>query len=104
MAHMRVHLPDEIAEYEGDVQFFVDMMIRKLHMNRNKGFAEGLDFNTAIGLIEGELRELTLAVTRGEPQFAALAEAVDVANTALLAGLVLMRATKPEYQALKQMG
>lgn len=99
-----LHLPAEITGYEGELTFLFQMMVQKLFINRHKGFAENMTFQAAIDLIEGETRELVLAVTKGEPQFAAIAEAVDVANGGILAALMLTRLTKPQYNGHKQVG
>lgn len=97
-----LHLPGEIAGYEGELTFLFQMMVQKLFINRHKGFAEAMTFEDAIKLIEGETNELIRAVTKGEPHFASIAEAVDVANGGVLAALMLTRLTKPQYNALKQ--
>lgn len=98
---MEIILPKEIAHYEGELRYFFDSMIRKLFVNRAKGFAEGLDFQRAVDLTVDELNELTAAVRGGEAQFAAWFETVDVANMAFITGLVLSRMSKDEYKTLK---
>lgn len=98
---MEIVLPADMAHYEGELRYFFDSMIRKLYINRHRGFADNLDFETACVLIENEYNELRDAVTNGEAQFAAYFESVDVANTAFIAGLVLSRMSKNEYKALK---
>lgn len=101
---MEIALPEEITHYEGELRYFMDSMIRKLYVNRHKGFGEGVSFPAALRLIEGELQELRTAAASGEAQFAAYMETVDVANTALIAALVLSRMTKDEYKQLKGLG
>lgn len=98
---MEIILPEEIAHYEGELRYFIDSMIRKLYVNRHKGFGEHTTFEQSLHLIQGELHELEDAASRGEAQFAAYMETVDIANTALIAALVLSRMTKDEYKKLK---
>lgn len=96
-----VVLPEEMAHYEGELRYFFDSMVRKLFVNREKGFGEGVTFNQALALIRGELCELRNAPANGEAQFAAYFETVDIANVAFIASLVLSRMTKNEYKELK---
>lgn len=98
---MEIVLPDEMAHYEGELRYFVDSMVRKLFVNRHKGFAEGVTWDLAQVLLCRELEEMQGAVTSGEPQFSAFMETVDVANMAFIAGLVLARMTKAEYTELR---
>lgn len=102
MTTINVHLPDEIAHYEPDLRFVFETMVRKLYINRDKGFAEKLTFNEAIGLIECEVEELRVALLE-ESQMAFFGEAVDVANTGVLAALVALRNTKQAYAECKKM-
>ncbi len=96
---VEIHLPDEIAHYEGDLRYFFDSMVRKLYANRHKGFAEGADFDALVQSHNSEIAELLRAV-KAEPQFNAYMEAVDAANIAFLIGLFLSRLTKEQYKEL----
>lgn len=98
---MEIVLPADMAHYEGELRYFFDSMIRKLYVNRHKGFGEGCTFETALFLIESELTELRDAPRNGEAQFAAFFETVDIANVAFIASLVLSRMSKDEYKTLK---
>lgn len=96
---MKIHLPAEIAHYEGDLRYFVDSMVRKLYINREKGFAEGLTVERARQLLDSEIREFDTAIMSGEAQFATFFEAIDVATVAFLMGLVITRMSKEEYKS-----
>lgn len=93
---MEIILPDEIAHYEGELRYFVDSMVRKLHANRHKGFVNGLDFEKCIAGIQGEVAELEVSKT----QFEAFMEAADVANWAFLTAVYLGRMTRPEFDEM----
>lgn len=96
---MEIHLPDEIAHYEGDLRYFIDSMVKKLYISREKGFAENLDVGTARHLLDGEIAEFDQAIMGGEAQFAAYMETADIANIAFLMGLVITRMNKKEYKS-----
>ena len=87
---MNVYLPPELEPFEGDLKFFFDLMIRKLHMNRHKGFGEKSDLKSLLGGLTREEEELTDAL-RGESQFNCALEAADVANFAFLISSRLFR-------------
>ena len=95
-----VHLPDEIAHYEPDLRFVFETMVRKLYINREKGFAEQMTFIDAVMIVDGEVAELHTAL-REESQMAFFGEAIDVANTGVLAALVALRNTKKSYHGCK---
>lgn len=95
-----VHLPDEIAHYEPDLRFVFETMVRKLYINREKGFAENMSFIDAVATVDGEAAELHTAL-REESQMAFFGEAIDVANTGVLAALVALRNTKKSYNECK---
>lgn len=96
---MEIHLPIEIAHYEGDLRYFVDSMVRKLFVNREKGFAENLALHHARQLLNAEIKEFDQAVMGGEAQFAAYMETADIANMAFLLGLVITRMNKKDYKS-----
>lgn len=80
---MKIHVPDEMKQHEPQIRFFFDLMIRKLHTNRHKGFADDADPRDLFNHMEQETDELMTAL-REESQFNAAMEAVDVANFCLL--------------------
>ena len=94
---MKIHLPDDIAEYDGDLRFFFDLMIRKLHLNRAKGWGGYHSPLDMLGKLKAETAELEEAI-KNESQFNAALEAADTANMALLTALVIMRVSKQEYE------
>lgn len=96
MARMEIILPPEIAHYEGELRYFVDSMVRKLHANRHKKFADGLNFERCLVGIEGEVAELATS----QSQFEAFMEAADVANWAFLTAVYLGRMTRPEFDEM----
>lgn len=95
-----IHLPDEIAHYEGDLRFFFDLMVFKLNLNRHKGFGEGKDPTDLADRADDELTELRDACERGS-QADVVMEAADVANFAWLTALCVSRMTKKEFEALR---
>lgn len=95
--YIRVHLPDEVAHYEPELRKFFELMVQKMYVNRHKGFGEGVDLSTFLGLIKGELDELTNAIDN-EGQFQALVECADVANLAALTAMRLTRMTRADFE------
>ena len=98
---MKIHVPDEIAHYEPDLRYVFETMVRKLYVNRHKGFADGVGFMQALGLIHNEVAELETALLT-ESQMAFFGEAVDVANTGLIAALVALRCDKATFIGEKE--
>lgn len=94
---MEIHLPKEIEHYEPELRFFFDAMVRKLHVNRHKGFGEGMELDQMMGQLADETKELKIALGE-ESQFATFMECVDVSNQAWLLGLVVLRQTKVEFE------
>lgn len=92
-----IELPEEIAEYSRELRLFVDLMVTKLHLNRHKGFGDGLTPTTAMRLCRGEVTELRQALNTGS-QEDVLFEAVDVANTAWLTAITATRLTKERFE------
>lgn len=96
---MDIHLPKELQEIEGleaDLHFFLDLMVRKLHLNRHKGFIEGKTLVTLRERLKDEMREMTEAL-RHESQFNAALECSDVANFAFLLAMACLHLTKDQY-------
>jgi len=81
--HVRVYIPDEIANLAPDLVRFWSAMVEKLRLNRHKGKWEGLNMDSAFELMGCEVVELERAIRDGS--FAAiLFEGADVANFALI--------------------
>lgn len=98
---MKIHLPEEIAHYEPELQFVLDLMIRKLHINRHKGFTETeTPFSLLTGLLY-EYQEMKDAL-QDESQFAIALEAVDIANMAVLQAISALRMDKDEFEERRQ--
>ena len=98
---MEIYLPPELVQYEGDLRFFVDLMVRKLHTNRHKGFTEGKTLTEILNRLDGERKELGAALDK-EGQFDVALESADVANFAFLLALGALRMDKATYE--KQRG
>lgn len=97
---MTIILPDEMEDYERELRFFFDVMVNKLYMNRHKGMGEGLTVARGMGLLVGEVNEF-FGAFKGGSQASSLDELVDVANMAWLTSLVITRATRPEFEVMR---
>lgn len=100
-AVLDIHLPEEIAEYAPELRFFFDNMVRKLHINRHKGFAEGDDAFKFFELLRGEVDELDSALAN-DSQFEVFMEGVDVANMAWIVALSVLRLNKHDFEQMKK--
>lgn len=100
MTKMVIHLPGVVAEYEGDIRYFVDSMVKKLAVNSDKGWVTKHDVRAVRDRIQVELNELDAAL-QNEGQFEALMETVDVANLSLLCGMAITKQTRREFDAAK---
>ena len=98
---MKVHIPEDIREYEPELRFFFDTMIRKLHINKHKGFAADNNPERIVKRINEEMAELRDALNN-ESQFEVFLEAVDVANFAWLLGVVVFRMDRDKFQTEQQ--
>lgn len=103
MEPVNIHLPPELEQYEGDIRFFVDLMIRKLHTNRHKGFAEGQTIHQLSVRLDAERSELEEAIST-EGQFDVALECADVANFAFLLALKALRMDKAAFEEQRQNG
>jgi hypothetical protein len=95
---MKIHLPKEMLEHEPEIKFFMELMVRKLHTNRHKGFADNTTVGAQFKLLEAEILELKTALEK-EGQFEAAVEAADVANVALLLGMRVLHMTRPSFNS-----
>jgi len=100
---LRVPLTPELEPFRDDLEYFMRTMVRKLHVNRHKGFAEGMDTKSLVNGLMGELMELEDAL-KEESQFEAALEAVDVSNMAFLVALKVWQMTKSEYKEMQNGG
>lgn len=96
MVEIKIMVPDEIAHHAPDLQWFVETMVRKLHINRHKD-NQDFDLPKAFKGLNGEVFELRDAI-RSEGQFEAALEAVDVANMAWLICRKCLHETKANWQ------
>jgi len=94
---LQVHLPHEMEEYRGDLEYFFNTMVRKLHVNRHKGVSKELDINEQIGKMRKEIEEIEEAL-KNESQFDAPVEAADVANHAFLFAASVWHMTRKEFE------
>ena len=94
---MEITLPEGIEHYEPELRLFFDLMIRKLHICRDKGFGENRTATQMFLELNDEVDELEEAL-RDESQFQTALECVDVANQAWLLALVVLRATRADFE------
>ena len=98
---MDIYLPEEIKHYEPELRILFDLMVRKLHVNRHKGFADQDSIPDLRQYIYSELRELNRALD-GESQFDVALEAVDVANCSILLAMRILRLDKQTFEQERQ--
>lgn len=103
MGDLRVPLTPELEPFRDDLAYFMQTMVRKLHINRHKGFAEGMSVASLISSLEHEVLELKSAL-KDESQFETALEAVDVSNMAFLIALKVWQMTKTEYKDMQNGG
>lgn len=98
---LNIPITEELLLFKDDLEYFVSTMVRKLHTNRHKGFAEN---ETLHGLLLGmgkEVAELVKALQE-EGQFEAVVEAVDIANFAFLIAMKAMQMTRQEFEEARK--
>lgn len=103
MGDLRVPLTPELEPFRDDLEYFMQTMVRKLHINRHKRFSEDKDVHTLMEGLADECLELNEAL-RTESQFEAALEAVDVSNMAFLVALKVWQMTKTEYKDMQNGG
>lgn len=90
MPKLNIEIPEEIERYAPDIERFVNVMIHKLYVHRNKGHWEYVDLSTAYDLMEDEAAELREAMKNGDvPEIHK--EAADIANFAMIISSVARR-------------
>lgn len=97
MGKITIPVPAEMAEYEDDLRYFFETMVRKLFTNRAKGFNKSFDMNALIGGMRGEILEIEKALDE-EGQFDVAVEAADAANFAFLIGLASLHMTRGQFE------
>jgi len=94
-----VHLPDELEPYKADMEFFMSLMVRKMHTNRHKG--TGVDLNP-VTMLDAAIHEIEEAkesiLFKG--QFETAVECADIANFAFLAAMASLQMTRRDFKAL----
>jgi hypothetical protein len=94
---MIVYVPEELAELEEDLHFFLSLMVRKLHLNRHKGCVIKDKNNEELQHhLHDEMAELRRAL-KVESQFNVAIECVDVANQAFLLAVRTLHLTRKEF-------
>lgn len=86
-----IFIPQELEAVKPDLQRFFDAMVYKLRRNAHKGNWEDLTLTRAFDLLNGEVLELADAVHEGSSAEIVF-EAADVANFALMAANIALRA------------
>lgn len=97
---MNIFLPQELKDipgFEDDLHFFIDLMVRKLHLNRHKGFVKGKTLQDLWDKHKDESQELYKALC-DESQFNVALECSDSANFSFLIGLACLQMTKVEFE------
>lgn len=98
---MEIHLPEELQPYERELRLLFDLMVTKLHLNRHKGFLDGMNYEKLLIELQGEIKELDGAWEKGS-QFDVALESVDIGNFAVLIGIYALRMQKDEFVKERQ--
>ena len=96
-------LPEEIAEYAGELTSFYQAMVDKLYENRHKGMWDNIDLGDAMRLLSGEIDELLDALKENNPD-KSHDEATDVANFALIVGSLILNGTRNPFASRTKVG
>lgn len=96
---LSVYLPEELQPYKDDLEFFVSLMVRKLHTNRHKGTGVGnLNPVKLLSAATNEITEAREAIAH-KGQFEAATECADVANFAFLAAMASLQMTRQDFKS-----
>lgn len=95
--NIEVHLPKELASFKEDLEFFVSLMVRKMHTNRHKGTGVDLCPIQMLRLAQAEINEALMA-TKHEGQFETAVECADVANFAFLSAMASLHMTRDDFK------
>lgn len=93
---IRITIPENLEPFADDLHFFVTMMLKKLNINRHKGYGN-VPFVALYSGMETEIGELKEALAERE-QFDVILEASDVANFAFLMAIRASQLSKIEYR------
>lgn len=98
MPNLSVYLPNDMLPYKDDLEFFVSLMVRKLHANRHKG--TGMDLDPAVMLLgaSSEINEVWDAMAY-KGQFETAVECADVANFVFLTAMASLGMTRQDFKA-----
>lgn len=94
---LEIYLPDEMEPYKEDMEFFVSLMVRKLHTNRHKGTAKSFDLDMLMEMAEQEMIEVQNAM-KNEGQFETAVECADVANFMFLVAMGSLQMTRQDFK------
>lgn len=97
---LNIYLPDELAEFKADLEYFVNTMLRKLHTNRHKGTGMGVRPDVMVARATEEIAEVWEAMGN-EGQFETAVECADVANFMFLAAMSSLNMTREQFRSLK---
>jgi len=95
---IEIPVPKEFEPFKHDFRYFVESMVRKLHINRHKGFAENDSLESLMEIMRQEMEELTDARNNGS-QSDVFFEAADVANLAFLVALKAWQMRKIDFHS-----
>lgn len=84
---LTINIPEGCEQYADDIRRFVDAMVYKLDVHKNKGRWENLTVAQSIDLLRKEVIELDSAIIGGN-MIEIILEAADVANFALICSSV----------------
>lgn len=95
---MIVHLPEEMKQWESELQLFFEIMVWKLHLNRHKGFIwSEKSLDDLLAQLKNEFDEL-IGALESQSQFQIGVECADVANQAFLLALRILYQTRKEFE------
>jgi hypothetical protein len=96
MPKIAVSIPEDMAPYADELQYFVETMVRKLHCNRHKGYTKDMNPIQMMELATQEIEE----ANRAKGQFEFFVECADTANMAFLAAMCAIEMTRSEFDAM----
>lgn len=99
---LEIYLPDEMEPYKEDMQFFVSLMVRKLHTNRHKGVGLSLRPDEMVSRATDEIQEVWEAMVN-EGQFETAVECADAANFLFLAAMASLQMTRQDFDAMGEL-
>lgn len=90
MQRLQINVPTEIEEYAGDIERFVNQMIHKLYVHRNKPGWDHLNIEDVWALLLDEVVEVRGALKANQPNDIKN-ELADVANYCMILHSILRR-------------